>query len=117
MQVRRTAAEMDVGYGLERNLHKALSFYNKGCHRGSSVACVNYDELDAQLRADEAALSFRKTLKTGDVSHCGLVIEVTPPIAKVQSMIGEVWIKIEQLFPRDKQECRFRNGVYVDPLE
>jgi hypothetical protein len=64
--------------------------------------------------AREAAV-FRSSLKVGSDSHCGLVIEVKPPIARVQTMVGEVWLKVAQLFPKGKKACRFLNGVYQDP--
>jgi hypothetical protein len=58
---------------------------------------------------------FRQSLKVGTETHCGLVIEVRPPIVKVQTMIGERWLKVAQLYPSGRRDCRFVNGVYQDP--
>ena len=37
------------------------------------------------------------------------------PIAKLQTMIGETWLKVSQLYPKGTHDCRFSNGVYQDP--
>lgn len=58
---------------------------------------------------------FRQSLKVGSDTHCGLVIQVRPPIAQVQAMIGETWLKIAQLHPPGEKPCRFLNRVYQDP--
>ena len=73
----------------------------------------NYKPKKAPPAPDAA--SFRKSLHVGSDSHCGLVIEVKYPIAKVQSMIGETWLKVSQLYPKGGRDCRFLNGVYQDP--
>jgi len=70
---------------------------------------------DPRAEATAKAAQFRRTLKVGSDSHCGLVIEVRGPIAKVQAMIGEVWLKTAQLYPKGAQDCRFVNGVYQEP--
>lgn len=59
--------------------------------------------------------TFRQRLSAGDDSHCGLVIEVKKPLVKAQTMIGEHWLKIEQLYPQGAANCRFVNGVYQEP--
>jgi hypothetical protein len=66
------------------------------------------------LEAQKVA-QFRRSLKIGSDSHCGLVVDVRGPIARVQSMIGEVWLKTAQLYPKGQKDCRFMNGVYQDP--
>lgn len=63
---------------------------------------------------NDAASKFRTTIKAGDDTHCGLVIEVKKPIVKIQTSIGERWLKINQVFPAGIAECRFINGVYQD---
>jgi hypothetical protein len=68
----------------------------------------------ASNRSAETA-NFRRALKIGDESHCGLVVEIQRPVAKVQAMIGEVWLKVEQLHPKGYEKCHFHNNVYVDP--
>jgi TPR repeat protein len=112
----------DLGYayqhaegGLTRDKPQALALYTKACDGGNALGCKNAKRLGESVERDKVATDFRSTLKVGSDSHCGLVIEVKPPIARVQSMIGEVWLKIEQLFPQGKQDCRFVNGVYQDP--
>lgn len=57
---------------------------------------------------------FRKKLATGDDSHCGLVIQVKSPLAKIQTAVGERWFKISQVFPARQAPCRFYNGEYVE---
>jgi TPR repeat protein len=69
----------------------------------------------AQRARAQRVAAFRKALKVGDSSHCGLVIEVKPPIAKIQTMAGERWLKIEQLYGEGDAPCRFINGVYQEP--
>ena len=64
-------------------------------------------------RNQEATL-FRKIIKSGDDSHCGLVIEVKKPIVKVQTMAGEKWLKLTQIYPAGGASCRFVNGVYQE---
>ncbi len=61
-----------------------------------------------RLAADRDAAhlnAWQKTLKTGDESNCGLVIEVKRPIAKIQTASGERWLKVEQLYPHGTQAC------------
>jgi hypothetical protein len=59
--------------------------------------------------------AFRKSVKLGTLSHCGLVIEVRGPVAIVQTMIGKVGLRIDQLYPADLATCQFVNGLYEDP--
>jgi hypothetical protein len=49
-----------------------------------------------------------------DESHCGLVIEVKPPLVKLQTMIGEYWMRVEQVYARADHGCQFVNGQYRD---
>lgn len=46
-----------------------------------------------QLRMRTA--QFRQSLQPGDESHCGLVVEVKKPLVKLQTMIGEYWLRID----------------------
>lgn len=64
--------------------------------------------------AEARAVSFRKTMKPGDSSHCGMVIEVKRPIAQVQTIIGAVWLKINQIYRPGDHLCLFENGAYRD---
>ena len=58
---------------------------------------------------------FRSKLQSGDDSHCGLVVEDKPPVASVQTMIGIVWFRTDQLYPVGAVRCQFMNGQYVPP--
>ena len=57
---------------------------------------------------------FRQSLQAGDQSHCGLVIEVKKPLVKVQAMIGEYWLRTDQVYAAGDHDCRFVNGQYVE---
>jgi hypothetical protein len=58
---------------------------------------------------------FRTNLVAGVKSHCGLVVEVKPPIAAVQTDQGLHWFRVEQLYPVGiEATCRFFNGQYVE---
>lgn len=78
------------------------------------------DDLAQNIKAQqrqqsiEQTAGFRKVLSRGDDSHCGLVIEVQPPIAQIQTLEGPQWLKINQLYPPRMAPCKFINGVYVD---
>lgn len=119
---REGAACTNLGVRVERgegntpvDKEKAVALYTLACNLGSSVGCKNRNILGELVALDKDAAEFRKALKTGSESHCGLVIDVKPPIAKVQAMIGEAWLKIDQLYPKGKQSRRWANGVYQDP--
>jgi TPR repeat protein len=112
----------DLGYlhgtgesGVAKDVPKELSLYERACNLGSSLGCKNANVAKKDLERNTEAAEFRKKLAVGNDSHCGLVIEVKPPIARIQTMIGEQWLKIEQLYPKGKQNCRWVNGVYQDP--
>ena len=44
--------------------------------------------------------SFRASLKPGDKTDQGLVIEVKAPIVRVQRAQGDHWLRVEELFPQ-----------------
>lgn len=73
---------------------------------------------DARLRRarqfELRTAQFRKSLQAGDESHCGLVIEVKGPLVRLQTMIGEYWMRIDQVYGADDRDCRFINGKYVE---
>jgi hypothetical protein len=54
-------------------------------------------------------------LKVGDNTHCGMVIEIKRPVIKIQTMVGERWFKVNQIYPKGETSCRFYNGEYVEP--
>ena len=72
-----------------------------------------------QIIAQNRALTdaFRRSLKVGVESHCGLVLSINGPVAVVQAMapIGQYGLKISQLYPPGLAQCRFFNGTYQDP--
>lgn len=63
------------------------------------------------------AETFRKSLKVGSESHCGLVMSINGPVATVQAAapIGQYGLRISQLYPPGLAPCRFFNGVYQEP--
>jgi len=73
---------------------------------------------EAKNNADfrKIVIAFRRNVNAGDDSHCGLVIEVKRPLVKIQTMVGEHWLKIVQTYPAGMASCNFINGVYQDPL-
>jgi len=71
------------------------------------------DQSEREL--NKRAEIFRTTVSEGDDSHCGLVIEVKDKVIKVQTAVGEYWLKRNQLYPPDTKPCNFLNGVYQDP--
>ena len=72
----------------------------------------------AEAERKERAAAFQKSLNVGDVTHCGLVIEVKRdakrPIVKVQAMNGERWLRLDQALPEGSATCLFVGGVYQD---
>lgn len=60
-----------------------------------------------RLRDLEARLpAFRASLKTGDDTNCGLVVEVKQPIAQIQMSSGLQWIKVADLLPAGEKCVR-----------
>lgn len=55
---------------------------------------------------------WRKTITPGTDTHCGMAIEVKPPLLKVQTPVGEKWFKTGQLYPPREKQCVFKNGEY-----
>lgn len=65
-------------------------------------------EAEADLKRQTV---YRRKLKSGDDSNCGLVIERKGEIALVETMIGQKWLKIGRLYMTGTRGCRFVNGV------
>jgi hypothetical protein len=63
----------------------------------------------------KAAIGWRKTVKEGTESHCGVVIQVRPTIFQIKTMHGVHWFKVKQPFPPGIK-CAFRNIVYLKRL-
>lgn len=59
--------------------------------------------------------TYRENLKSGDDSHCGLVIEVKETVVMIQTMVGQSWIKVNEIYPPNVAGCSFLNGVYQPP--
>ena len=54
-------------------------------------------KVDAKYR--QKVDRFRADLKPGDKTNIGMVIEVKPPIVRVQMAMGERWMRLSALFP------------------
>jgi hypothetical protein len=52
----------------------------------------------APLSSDPVSV-FRENLKIGDRASAGLVIDVKPPIARIQTSTNERWFRIDELQP------------------
>ena len=51
---------------------------------------------------------FREHLKIGDMSQCGMVVNIRRPIAKIQMADHERWIRISEIYPASSgHPCRF----------
>lgn len=101
--------------GLKPDPRRALALFERACAGKSELGCNNLADLRRSLSRQAAVEAFRNSVRIGSESHCGLVVEVKRPVAKVQSMIGEVWLKVSQLYPKGAADCRFVNKVYVEP--
>lgn len=89
-----------------------ITFYSKDDVARDAIN-KNNREIEAKTKEFADMISkWRKNLKRGTETHCGLVVEINHPIARLQTAIGEVWLKIEQLYPQQVKDCRFVNGVY-----
>lgn len=59
---------------------------------------------------------FRLKLSEGQHSHCGLVVEVKSKIARIESIAGLKYLRVDQLYPAGSVQCIFRNGMYQAPV-
>jgi hypothetical protein len=57
---------------------------------------------------------FRRKLRSGDDSHCGLVVERKGEIALIETAIGQKWLKVSQLHQPGARSCRIVNGMLQD---
>lgn len=73
-------------------------------------------QVNEKIRIEHIAktASLRAKIKAGDETHCGMVIEFKKPLVKVQTMVGERWFRLEQIYPSKGAPCRFFNSVYED---
>jgi TPR repeat protein len=101
--------------GATPNQGLALKLFEQACSLQNSKGCENATRLQTRARREARIAAFRASVKSGDESHCGLVIEVKDGGVQGQSMVGPTWLKSEQLSPSGAADCRFRNKVYVEP--
>lgn len=106
------------GYeGAPKDEKQAMEWYRKAADHGSKAGQSNLEAAVERIRIadrNKEVVRFRPTLKVGDETHCGLVIEVKKPIIKVQTMAGEKWLKINQIYRAGSAPCNFVNGVYQE---
>lgn len=69
-----------------------------GTCRKLNVAVPQPPPPEAAQTADPVS-RFRDGLRIGDRAAVGLVIDVKPPIAKIQTATGERWFRIDELQP------------------
>jgi hypothetical protein len=71
---------------------------------------------DARVgRAKEIQKAFDASLTEGANSHCGLVVELKPTLAYVQTASGLIWMKREQLYPKSYVPCVIVGTKYYEP--
>lgn len=76
------------------------------------------EEAARQAREKQRVVAFRKAIREGDETNCGLVIESKANLVKISNAVAnygnEHWIRRDQLFPSE-YGCRFFNGKYQTP--
>lgn len=63
------------------------------------------------VSADGEVPELRRKLRSGDDSHCGVVVERKGEIALIETAIGQKWLKVRQLHQPGARGCRFVNGI------
>ena len=63
-----------------------------------------------EIKTREAEVRFRSTMKAGDETNCGLVIEVKGEIVQIQTSRSTKWVRKEELSPQ-----HLRQTCYVSP--
>ncbi|WP_295873821.1 hypothetical protein [uncultured Zhongshania sp.] len=66
---------------------------------------ANKRQADQQRAANKVIIDFRTKIKVGDETHCGLVVELKPPIVQIQTSSGVRWVKIAETFPPNSRRC------------
>ena len=114
------------GWGVPVDETKAAALYLKSAELGSYLGMMEiadrYRDGDGvpknQSKHDEwysratahVNDDFKKYIRTGDKTMCGLVIEAKPPIVKVQTPNkGEVWFEIAKMSPRPEDYTKDQN--------
>ena len=71
------------------------STYTNYRARAKDRDCVDFKKEDSK---------FRMHLKPGDIASDGLVIEVKPPLARIQTDRGERWFRIDDISPTSRHK-------------
>ncbi len=111
-------ASVDFSGGNDRQ--RTLRFINL-----SELMEAQRIEMEAQRRELEAEQrrlaqlqsqlpNFRRKLRSGHDSHCGLVVERKGDIALIETVIGQKWLKVSQLYQPGFRPCRFVNNILQD---
>lgn len=79
--------------------------------RAKQQAADAQSERKRVLAMERELAGFRRKLKSGDDSNCGLVVERKGDIVLVETMIGQKWLKVTQLFIQGTRDCMLVNGV------
>ena len=90
-------------------------------HNAAAIAAQNRHNAaaaEARNRLLVGGVEFRRSIKIGDKSNCGPVIEIRQKLAKVYRPVenygSEHWLEIDTLFP-EGSTCSFFNGRYQPP--
>lgn len=126
----------EEGKGLPQSDDNALLWYRKAAEHGLQegkdradaienrrilVAEAEKAAAEQRQRADaqnsKLTMAFRKSVKKGTDSHCGMVVSIDGPIVQVQgpAPIGQFALRINQLYPPGVAPCNFFNGRYQNP--
>lgn len=76
-----------------------------------AVARQQVAELKRVRLISERRPEYLRRLKSGDDSHCGLIVERKGDIALIETQIGQKWLKVNQLHEPGSRNCVFVNGV------
>ncbi len=107
------AARMELGHRSpsERAGERQLQALREQADRATRRA-----EQDARVaRGKEVQKAFDASLTEGATSHCGLVVELKPTLAYVQTDSGLIWMKREQLYPKSYVPCVIVGTKYYEP--
>ena len=70
---------------------------------------------EQRQRIESAAAALREDIGLGTETHCGMVVQLRESLVEVQTVVGQRWFRLNQLYPPATLECRFINGQYVEP--
>jgi hypothetical protein len=89
----------------------------KESSRLAKLEIIRKKEIERQKLAPEIqrmTSEFRSKVKLGDESHCGMIVDLRAPLVKVQTIVGERWFRVEQIYPVGGAPCTFLNNTYQD---